>query len=165
VGVLEVFMGDGVGGGSWVPTAFTIPLGVGNQSAAWIRLTARLDFTSLTWSLYLNGTAVAADIALVDAASTGLGTFQIQGDASSATAIDDLYVGPVNPLFADVNNDAIPDDWETLNGLDLSVNQANQHTFSPTLTNLQEYQLGFNPIKGTTSDNSSVQLSVYSPHP
>jgi hypothetical protein len=165
VGVLQVFQGDGDGGGDWVPTAVTIPLGTGNQAASWVRLTARLDFSALTWSLYVNGTVAASGLPFIDDASTSLSTFQVQGDAGTSTSLDDLYVGPVNPLFTDVNNDGIPDSWETFNGLDLSINQANQHTFSPTLTNLQEYELGLNPIKGSISDDSAVQLNVYAPHP
>jgi hypothetical protein len=164
VGVLQIFEGDGNGGGAWIPTAFTIPLGVSNQSATWVRLTARLDFTALTWSLYANGTLVTNGVPFIDKSSTYLSAFRIQGDASAASYVDDLNLGPTNPLFADLNGDGIPDDWETLNGLSLSTNDANLNTFSPSFTNLQEYQLGRNPSKGTVTNDASVQLNVYSPH-
>jgi Bacterial Ig domain len=164
VGVLQVFYGDGMGGGDWVPTDITIALNPVSQSASWVRLTVRLNFANLSWDLYLNGTVAASGIPFVGNSATYLSKFTIQGDASVQSWVDDLFVGPTNPLFTDANNDGIPDDWETANGLDLSVNDAGLHTFSPTLTNLQVYQLGLNPARGTTSVNGAVQLDVYTPN-
>ena len=165
VGVLQIYRGNGTGGGDWEPTSFTVALGAGNQVSTWIRLTARLDFSGQSWGLYANGVLVATGIQLINSSSTYLSTFEIQGNASTATNIDDLYVGPNEPLFTDVNNDGIPDAWETANGLSLSANNANSHDFSSTLTDLEVYELGLNPAKGSIIDDSAVQLNVYAPHP
>jgi hypothetical protein len=165
VGVLQVYWGDGLGGGVWLPTSFTTPLGPGNLSASWVRLTARLDFAEQTWSLYADGALVVSGIPFVNASSTYLSTLQIQGDAAADSYVDDLYMGPTDPLFANEANDGIPDSWKILNGLDPSVNYADAHTFSPALTDLQEYELGLNPSKGSIADDSAVQLNVYAPHP
>ena len=100
-GVLEVFSGNGSGGGAWTATPFVAPLGAGQEAANWVRLTARLDFSRQLWDLYANGTMIAADIPFISQ-STGLSVFQLQGDVSTASGLDDLYAGPTNPLFADV---------------------------------------------------------------
>jgi hypothetical protein len=164
VGVLQVYWGDGLGGGTWEPTPFTIPLGSNNQAASWVRLTARLDFSAQTWSLYANGNLIIDSVPFISDSSAFLSIFQISGDATLPSYIDDLYVGPQNPLFADVNNDGIPDAWETANGLSLATNNADANDFSPALTDLQEFELGLDPSKGSISNDASVQLNVYSPH-
>jgi uncharacterized repeat protein (TIGR03803 family) len=124
-GNLEAFNGNGSGGGSWSSTDFTAPLAAGNQSQNWIRLTARLDFTQGTWDLYANGAMVAANLGFLDSTSTTLTSFSVQGDAATASEIDDILAGTNNPLFADVNNDGIDDAWETAQGLSLSTNDRN----------------------------------------
>jgi hypothetical protein len=145
-GVLEAFQGDGNGGGSWVPTQFIIPLGSGNQSQAWVRLTARLDFTRLTWDLYANGAMVAADVPFINNSSTYLSALEIHGDALSSSYIDDLYVGAVNPLFADINNDGIDDAWETQYGLSLSTNDRYGDPTGGGVTNIQKYIQRTSPL-------------------
>lgn len=165
VGVLQVYWGDGLGGGTWEPTPFTIPLGSNNQAASWVRLTARLDFSAQTWSLYANGNLIIDSVPFISDSSSFLSIFQISGDAMSPSYIDDFYVGPQNPLFADVNNDGIPDAWETANGLSLATNNADANDFSPTLTDLQEFELGLNPLAGTVNDATALGLNVYAPHP
>ena len=145
-GVLQSFNGNGSGGGTWTSTPFTIPLGAGHQAASWVRLTARLDFSRQLWDLYANSQMVAADVPFIGpSTSTYLSTFQLQGDVTSASGFDDIFAGPTNPLFADVNNDGIDDAWETAHGLSLAVND---RYLSPTgngITVLQAYLAGTNP--------------------
>jgi PKD repeat protein len=145
-GVLEAYYGNGSGGGAWTPTAFTVSLGPENQSTAWVRLTARLDFGAQTWDLYANGKMVAASIPFVSTPSTYLSKLQLQGDAGVATYIDDLYVGSTNPLFADVNNDGIDDAWEAQYGLSLTTNDRNGDPTGGGVTNLQKYIQGTSPL-------------------
>jgi PKD repeat protein len=146
-GVLEAFYGDGNGGGSWVPTQFTVALGSGNEtSLSWVRLTARLDFTAQTWDLYANGAMVAAAIPFINNSSIYLSTFQIQGDASSPFYIDDVYVGSMNPMFANISNDGISDAWKAQYGLSLTANDRNGDPTRGGVTNIQKYIAGTNPL-------------------
>ncbi len=143
-GMLEAFNGNGSGGGTWSPTNFTAPIAANNQLQNWIHLTARLDFTQGTWDLYANGAMVAASLGFLDSTSTMLTAFSVQGDASTASEVDDILAGTNNPLFADVNNDGIDDAWETAHGLSLSVNDRNL-TAANGSTVLQDYINGIDP--------------------
>jgi hypothetical protein len=144
-GFLQIFEGNGNGGGTWVPTAFSIPLVSGNLAESWVRLTARLDFTRKSWDMYADGKMIAADIPLISASSTYLSTFQAQGAASSASYFDDMYFGATNPLFADANNDGIDDAWEALHGLSLLVNDRYGVPSGDGFTNLLKYIHGMDP--------------------
>jgi hypothetical protein len=138
-GILQAFSGDGSGGGNWTPTNFIASLAANHQVQNWTRLTARLDFTHQTWDLYADGHMVAADLGFLDNTSTALTTFWVQGDASIASKIDDLSAGSTNPLFTDVNNDGIDDNWEALNGLNLSVNDRYLNFLGSSITVVQQY--------------------------
>jgi len=144
-GVLQVFSGNGSGGGAWVSTPYTIPLGAGNQAQNWIRLSVRLDFTTKLWDLYANSQMVAADIPFISNSSTYLSTFQLQGDIASTSGLDKIYAGPVNQLFADVNNDGIDDVWETAHGLSLATDNRNLSPSGSGITVLQAYIAGTDP--------------------
>ena len=93
--------------------------------------------------------------------SAYLSTFEVQGDPGTATLIDDLYLGPTNPLFANVAGDGIPDSWKVLNGLNPAIDYTGANDFDPALTDLQEYELGLNPSRGSVSDDSAVGLMIY----
>lgn len=142
---LQVFNGDGSGGGQWQSTAFTTPVGSNGQALGWVRLTARIDFTNKTWDLYANGKMVAADVKFRDSTKTYLSSFVVQGDANTPTLVDDLFAGAANPLFTDVNNDGIDDAWETAHGLSLTVNDRYLDPDGDGITNLQEYINGTDP--------------------
>jgi len=154
LGVLEVFNGDGQGGGQWVRPSFpeSSParnlnpiFGFNHQSKYWIRLTARLDFTHKTWDLYQNGLMVAADLNFRDNSSTYLSSFTVTGDGHAATALDALSVGATHPLFADVNNDGIDDTWEQKYNLSLSVDDRYLDPAGNGQTVLQDYINGIDP--------------------
>lgn len=142
---LEAFQGNGSGGGTWAPTSFSVPLGTGNQLASWVRLSARLDFTQLTWDLYVNGKMVAADIPFTSNSSTYLSKLQIQGDTSTPSLIDDLLVESTNPIFADVNNDGIDSAWLTQYFGTTSINPNADYTGNGE-TVIQDYAAGINPM-------------------
>ncbi len=143
-GILQTFNGNGSGGGTWSPSNFTALLAANHQSLDWIQLTARLDFTQGTWDLYANGVMVAANQGFLDSTSMALTSFSVQGDAATASEIDDILAGANNPLFTDANNDGIDDAWETAHGLSLSVNDRNVLAANgPTV--LYDYVHGLNP--------------------
>ena len=144
-GNLQVFNGDGFGGGVWIPTTFNLPLGANNQSQNWIRLTARLNFYYETWDLYANGAMVAADLTLGDITGTAFSFFSMQGDAATNSEIDDIYAGPQNPLFTDSANDGIDDAWKIANGLSTTVNDRYLDPPGSGLTILYDYINGIDP--------------------
>ncbi len=143
-GMLQVFSGNGSGGGLWTSTPFAVALDPNNLAQNWVRLTARLDFTRQLWDLYANSQMIAADVPFVSASSY-LSTFQAQGDVTKASGLDDIFAGPTNPLFADVNNDGIDDAWETAHGLSLSVNDRAIAPAGNGVTVLQAYLAGNDP--------------------
>ena len=144
-GTLEALSGNGSGGGTWTATSFTAPLGAGNQSQNWIRLTARLDFMHQTWDLYANGTMVAADLPFYSSSVTSLTSFTVIGDATTTSEFDAFSVGMANPLFADLNNDGIDDTWETAHGLSLLIDDRSLDPTNSGLTILQDYLQGEDP--------------------
>lgn len=144
--VLNVFNGDGTGGGTWQPTSFTVPIGDDNQVRSWTRLTARLDFAHKTWDLYAGGSMVAADIAFRDATATYLSSFAIRGDAATASRLDYMFAGADNPLFADTNNNGIDDAWEVAHGLSLATNNRTDDPDGDGSSNIIEYVNGTDPF-------------------
>jgi hypothetical protein len=158
-GVLQVFRGNGSGGGAWVPTSFTIPL-TGNQAQAWVHLTARLDFTKQTWDIYANGNMIAYDIPFISNTSTYFSVFEAQGDASSDSFFDDIYIGPDNPLFTDGNDDGIDDAWETKYGLSLAVNDRYLNLSGDGIPIIQDYINGTSPLIDTLVTPPPVQSGL-----
>ncbi|MDI1248189.1 MAG: Ig-like domain-containing protein [Lacunisphaera sp.] len=141
-GNLQVFSGDGAGGGTWLPTGAGPVLDASGRVADWLRLTTRADYTGKTWDLYLNGRMIAANLGFIDntqPAFTGLG---LSGHATLVTGFDDLLVGFENPLFADADHDGMDDAWETAHGLNPALNDRDADRDQDGLSNLQEYVLG-----------------------
>jgi len=144
-GVLYSFSGDGAGGASWAPTSFSVALGADSRPQSWIRLTARSDFIRQAWDLYADGHMVAADLKFFTASSGYFSTFKIQGNPTTASGLDDLYAGASNPLFADLNNNGIDDEWETAHGLSLSADNRNSSPAGNGVTVVQAYVNGTDP--------------------
>lgn len=139
-GVLQVLNGS-----TWQPTAYSSPLSASHQTQSWIHLTVRLDYTAQKWDLYVGGQMVAGDLAFF-AASTYLDQFAMTGDTSTASSLDDLYVGPSNQLaFTDNNHDGIDDNWEMTYNLDLSKNDRELSPANNGVTVLQAYIQGTDP--------------------
>lgn len=143
--VLNVFQGDGAGGGTWQPTAFSAPIGADNQLQTWTRLTARLDFAHKTWDLYAGGNMVAADVPFRDNTATYLSSFAVRGDAATNSRLDYIFAGAENPLFADTNNNGIDDAWETAHGLALTTVNRFDDPDGDGSSNVLEYINGTDP--------------------
>lgn len=148
--VLQVFNGDGAGGGSWARTLFTDPVdSSSHQLQDMVHFTVRLDFTHKRWDIYTanNGGMAAADLGFRDNSATYLSSFAVTGDAGAPTMIDDILIAPQNPLFADVNNDGIDDPWEQQYGLSLSTDDREGDPDGDGIVNVQEYVRGSDPTR------------------
>jgi hypothetical protein len=65
----------------------------------------------------------------------------------------------------DADGDGMPDAWELLNGTDPLFNDADDDPDQDGVTNLEEYRLGRNPVKGAQSDSiNAVNLRLYTPN-
>jgi cytoskeletal protein CcmA (bactofilin family) len=143
--MLEVFNGDGIGGGAWQDTPFAATPGPDNQLTDWARFTARLDWAHRTWDLFADGRMVAADVHFRDNSATYLSTFSVRGDSSATTRVDYNFAGADNPLFTDTNNNGIADQWETMFGFSLAAENRNADPDGDGRTNIQEYVAGTDP--------------------
>jgi hypothetical protein len=149
-GILNVFQGNGTGGGTWAETNSGPTLASTRLSTSWFRLTVRTDYAGKRWDLYFNGRMIAADLGFVhntQAAFTGLG---LSGHATLTTGFDDVLVGFENPLFVDADHDGMSDAWEVAHGLNPAINDRNGDLDGDGLTNVQEYVLGTDPNNADT---------------
>ena len=133
-GKLVALDGDGLGAGSWKTLTPAIALSTGNVTTAWQRLTVRLDYTAKTYDVYLNGAMIAADLKFRLSGAAYVSWFSLKGATGANASFDDLYAGPINPLFADANNDGLPDDLSRTGDFD-----------HDGVSDLQEMLLGMNP--------------------
>ncbi len=144
-GRLQVFNGDGQGGGAWLtPAAGPVPE-VSGRSADWLRLTIRSDYAARRWDLYLDGRMIAADLGFVAEAPAGLAAVTLGGHSTVTTGFDELRVATENPLFADADGDGMEDEWETTGGLDSARDDRQGDRDGDGLSNVREYLLGTDP--------------------
>jgi hypothetical protein len=144
-GVLQVFDGDGSGGGAWKPTGGVIAVDAEDLATDWHRLTIRADYSTKKWDLYLDGMMVAANIGFFDNSRTVFSAFAFFGHPTATTLLDNFVAGFDNPLFADTDRDGMSDAWETANGLNPTVNDRNGDQDGDGLSNLHEFLLGIRP--------------------
>lgn len=145
VGELQVFDGNGTGGGQWRTTGFTVALAASNQTSAWLRITLREDFNTKKWDLYADGRMVAYDVGMIDSTKTVFSQFAVTGSSDAAVAIDSVLIGFENPLFVDVDKDGMDDSWERDHGLDPSLNDRNSDADGDGVPAIAELVAGSSP--------------------
>ncbi len=149
--VLYYFDGDGSGGGQWKASNVALPVAADGTATGWIRISARENYALHQWDLYAKGALIACRIGAVDNSPTDIRSFTVTGGAGGNTGLDDVYVGPDNPLFTDVNRDGIDDAWEQKWGLSLSVDNRDGDPDGDGATNLEEFMRGTDPVTGAHS--------------
>ncbi len=155
LGRLEFLDGDGLGGGSWISSNQEIELDATDRSSSWMRVTIRIDVANWISDVYLNGNISGIDLGRVDASYQFLSEAIFFGHASEDVYLDYGYVGSTNPLFSDLDNDGLDDDWETLYGLSTSTSSRAEDLDFDGLTNIEEYIIGSNP-NSADSDNDGL---------
>ncbi len=141
-GRIYAFNGDGQGSGVWVDSGYTVTLNA-SSSANWVRMTYRLDYSTLSWDLFLNDQLQLIDLGFIDANTPPLSAFSIEGTSEGLTQFDEFEAGFLNPLYADADNDGIADSYESAQGLDTTLNDRNADTDLDSLLNIFEYMSGF----------------------
>lgn len=149
---LAAYDGDGQGGGAWRVLEGDVTID-NERAAGWLRITARLDYGSKIWDLYLDSRLLAHGLGFRGNAATYLSGLSFRGHPTVGTLVDDIYAGGENPLFADVDRDGMEDAWENAHGLNSAVNDRAGDVDGDGLTNIEEYRLGTNPQKADTDDD------------
>ncbi|WP_309399959.1 PA14 domain-containing protein [Cerasicoccus maritimus] len=133
--------GDGAGSGEWIYSGERYVLSSG-ASADWHRFTYRLNYSTKTWDLYLDDQLVLVDLGFLDASLLSFSSFRISSDGQASLGFDFFYAGEVNPIFADLDLDGIPDAYETAQGMNVNLNDRYGDLDFDRLTNLTEYLFG-----------------------
>lgn len=143
-GRIQALQGDALGGGEWSPAGAWMPLEANGTATRWVRLTARLNYATLTWDLYVDGQLALFDLGFsyTGTPPSALTQFSAQGPATQTSHFDFLYAGYDHPLFEDDDRDGIDDAWELANGLDPALDDRNGDKDGDGLVNIREYQLG-----------------------
>ena len=150
------------GTGVWQAIARYAPLDGTNIANTWQRITIRVDFTNRIYDVYLNGALAAYNIGFSDPTAgsvTTIGSISFSGATGSTVQFDHVNIPTSCPLFPDVNNDGIDDNWETAHGLSLSVNQRMLDPDGDGSPNIQEWMLGTDPQTASLLPPPSVPLS------
>ena len=81
----------------------------------WTRCTAKLDYASRTWDMYVDGVIVGEGLSMCGEA-TSFGSIEMSGEGVA----DNLLVTTERPLGLSSDGDALPDEWEIEHFGDLS---------------------------------------------
>jgi alpha-tubulin suppressor-like RCC1 family protein len=157
------------------PVTFLVTQGGGGLAIT--KTTGTPTFVSLTLRTDIHGTAqlyykhpTAAGVVGQITATAGAATplvfqstslAQLDSDGDGIGDSDEIPLG-TDPYNADTDGDGVPDGWEVRFGTNPKVNDASADPDGDGLTNLQEYLLGRNPLKGAVSDTTgAVNLRIY----
>ena len=113
----------------------------------WINVTAKLDYGSRTWRLYVGSQLLLIDLGFKDATVGEFSRAQWSGSALADSFMDDLNITVTEPEDLDDDGDGMPNVWERQHGLDPeNPSDAHQDADTDGLSNLQEYMQGTDPL-------------------
>jgi len=143
-GRLVVFNGLAGTNGAWVTLTNHVPF----AASQWVKVTAKLDYGTRRWQVFLNGAMVADNLGFSPSAGNRFTAMTIDGQYGYS---DNVILSLTLPEDADSDNDGMPDWWEVAHGLNpYDPSDANQDPDGDGLTNLQEYQHGTDPHNADT---------------
>lgn len=106
----------------------------------WLRCTAKLDYASRTWDLYVDGVIVGEGLGM-----RGEETSFHQVAISGHAYLDNVVATTERPLGLSSDGDAMPDEWEIVHFGDLS-HDGGLDTDGDGMTDLEEFRAGTDPI-------------------
>jgi len=127
-------------GAEWVVLTNHTP----RTAGTWARLTARVDYASQTWALYLDGTAVAENLGFASP-QTRPTCLSFEG---SGAVLDDLYVGLARPAGFPGAGNIVPDEWYL--GYFGEIRADGADSDGDGMSNLHEYLAGTHPDDDTS---------------
>jgi len=139
-GRLVVCDGARPAGTEWVVLSNHTP----RVTGTWTRLTARADYASQTWTLYLDGTAVAENLGFASL-QTRPTCLSFEGDGA---VLDDLYVGLAQPAGFPGAGNIVPDEWYLSYFGEIRADGADSD--ADGMSNLEEYLAGTHPDDDTS---------------
>jgi hypothetical protein len=152
-GVIYAYSADGNGGGSSTSSGVSFPVNASGRSTQWIRVTLRQDFQGQTWDLFIDGKPALGGLRMDNPApKSGPTAFALGSPAGGITRLDDWNLTLSNPLFADADNDGIPDTYERVLGYDPYVSN---RTSSTDPTGAQEFQKFIDSVRTAQSSGHS----------
>lgn len=145
-GRLTVYDGT-PGSENWVTLTNHTPI----AASTWARFTLKQEFTNQTWSLWLDGVPVAAELGFATNIAQEYTFCKVTGGSARSTFVDEIQVSEQEPAGLDDDQDGMGNLWEDLYGLDRNdPADAAGDLDADGLTNLQEYQLGAVPTNTDT---------------
>ncbi len=106
----------------------------------WTRCTAKLDYASRTWDMYVDGVLVGEGLSMRGEAPA-LNSFEMSGSG----AADDLRITTSRPLGLSSDGDALPDEWEIEHFGELS-HDGSKDSDGDGMSDLVEFRAGTDPL-------------------
>ena len=155
------FHGGGDGYGTWVSSGDPVDLiNSNNTRTEWHRITLRLDLTSNSWDVYIDGQLLAVNLGFAEPMSSGSEAINIYGSSTGTDFLDTFSLTISNPLnslvnFTDTDLDGMDDSFEATYGLNTSIDDRDLDPDFDGRTNIEEYLHGTDPF---TSNVTTVSL-------
>ncbi|MGH8046102.1 MAG: hypothetical protein ACREKL_02550 [Chthoniobacterales bacterium] len=129
---------DGKGKSMFSGSGFAID---DNEAQEWHRLTIREDYARRTWDIYLDGVLTFVNLGM-DGNAKQPSLFAVTLSVGQKIALDSWQITKQQPLFADSDNDGMPDDWEKANELDPLLADRDLDADGDGVSNIEEFLLG-----------------------
>ncbi len=135
-------------------SGLNVPVSTDGTTADWHRLTIRQQVDRGRIDVYLDGQPGLIDVPF--AAYADDFSFYLNGHSTGVTRIDNIRIGPENPLFADADRDGMDDTWEVAHGLNPALNDHYLDNDRDGFKNMQEFKDGTDPTDPDDLDGDGM---------